>query len=64
MGVMDDPDVTFEGTATRDGVTVTVSLRIEPRAQYPDMGEFGEEVGATAARIAHRVVKAKPEVPF
>lgn len=36
----------------------------EPFAQYPDMNEFGEVVGATAARIARDAVKARPDVPF
>ena len=57
-------DVVFEGSASIGGVNVTVTIRAEPEAQYPDITEFGEEVGATAARVARRVVDARPSVPF
>lgn len=59
-----DRDYLLQGTATHDGVTVDVSVRFEPRAQYPDMSEFGEVVGAVAARVARDAVKARPEAPF
>lgn len=57
-------DVVLEGNASIEGVYVTVTIRVEPRAQYPDVTEFGEEAGATAARIARRVGDARPSVPF
>lgn len=58
-----DQDIVFDGQASQGGVYVTVTVRVEPSAQYPDIHEFGEEVGARAAQILARVHKAKP-VPF
>lgn len=58
-------DVVFDGQAQVSGISVTVTVRLEPDAQYRDMYELGESVGARAASMLAQVQQASAQaVPF